>query len=107
MQELFLSLVDTIRRAARHACQRRHLKPEEIEDFESEVMVKIIANDYAVLRKYSGRCSLVTYILVVVQSQLKDHLNHLWGKWRPSAEAVRLGRLAEVLDRLLTRDRYT
>ena len=44
---------------------------------------------------------------VVVQNLLYDYQNHLWGKWRPSAEARRLGPLAVQLERLLSREGYS
>lgn len=44
---------------------------------------------------------------VVVQNPFYDDQNHLWGKWRPSEEAKRLGPVAVQLDRLLSRDGYS
>jgi DNA-directed RNA polymerase specialized sigma subunit len=38
---------------------------------------------------------------------MKDFQNHLWGKWRPSAEAERMGPTAVLLERLLVRDGYS
>jgi RNA polymerase sigma factor for flagellar operon FliA len=49
----------------------------------------------------------VTYLNVVIQRLMLDYLNHLWGKWRPSAEAERLGPVAILLERLTVRDGYT
>jgi hypothetical protein len=43
----------------------------------------------------------------VVAQNLFGYQNHLWGKWRPSAEARRLGPEAVQLDRLLSRDGYS
>lgn len=45
--------------------------------------------------------------VIVAQKLVYDFEIHLWGKWRPSAEARRLGPLAVQLDRLLSRDGYS
>jgi RNA polymerase sigma-70 factor (ECF subfamily) len=41
------------------------LNPEDVEDVAAEVMVQIVANDYAVLRQFRGQSSLATYLTVV------------------------------------------
>lgn len=43
----------------------------------------------------------------VEQNLFHDGQNHLWGSWRPSEEAKRLGPVAVQLDRLLSRDGYS
>lgn len=103
-QELFLAHLPHIKKVAAHACRKRGFSPEETEDFVSLVQVKIIENDYAVLCKFQGKSSLRTYLTVVIERLCLDHLNHLRGKWRPSAEAERLGPLAIQLETLLYRD---
>ncbi|HEV3455578.1 MAG TPA: sigma-70 family RNA polymerase sigma factor [Thermoanaerobaculia bacterium] len=105
MEQLFLEQKATIERAAACLCRRYGFSREEIEDFTQHVLAKIWADDCAVLRKYQGRSSLTTYLATVVQRALQDYVNSLWGKWRPSAEARRLGQLAVDLETLLMRDR--
>jgi hypothetical protein len=63
--------------------------------------VKLIDDDYGIIRKFQGRSSLKTYLTTVVSNEMKDFLNHLLGKWRPSAEAQRLGPVAVQLEKLL------
>jgi RNA polymerase sigma-70 factor (ECF subfamily) len=41
------------------------LRPEDIEDLAAEVLVQIVANDYAVLRQFKGHSSLATYLTVI------------------------------------------
>jgi RNA polymerase sigma-70 factor (ECF subfamily) len=41
------------------------LKPEDTEDLASEVLLQIVANDYAVLRQFRGNASLATYLTVI------------------------------------------
>src|SRR4028119_1161719 len=90
-QDLFLAHLPHIEKVATHACRKRRFSPEETEDFISLVQLKIIEDDYAVLCKFQGKSTLKTYLTVVIERQFLDHLNHLRGKWRPSAEAKRPG----------------
>ena len=41
------------------------LKPEDTEDLGAEVLLQIVANDYAVLRQFRGNSSLATYLTVI------------------------------------------
>ena len=41
------------------------LGPEDVEDVAAEVMLQIVAGDYAVLRQFRGQSSLATYLTVV------------------------------------------
>ena len=105
VEQLFGEQQEAIKRAAAYFCRRYGFSREDVEDFTHDVLLKIWADDYAVLRCYQGRSSLATYLAMVVHRALLDHVNHLWGKWRPSAEALRLGQLAVDLETLLERDR--
>lgn len=106
-EKIFLDHLPLIEKAARHACARVHLQPQEVEDFVSCVRLKLIDNDYEVIKKFEGKSKIGTYLVTCVGNYFKDHLNHLWGKWRPSAKAKELGRVAIDLERLLVRDDLT
>src|SRR5258707_733762 len=106
-QELFLSNLDAIDRAIGYVCHRNHLSPQDAEEFNSEVKTKLIEANYAVLRKFEGRSSFSTYMTTVIQRLYFQWRVQMWGKWRPSAEARRLGEKAITLERLLTRDGFT
>jgi RNA polymerase sigma-70 factor, ECF subfamily len=41
--------------------------PEEVEDIAQEILLQIIANDYAVLRSFRGQSSLSAYITVIAR----------------------------------------
>src|SRR5262245_8948193 len=43
------------------------LRPEDVEDLAAEVLLQVIANDYAVLRQFRGNSSLATYLTVVAR----------------------------------------
>lgn len=107
LEELFVANVGQINRLVRVACRRYNMKPADVEDFCSYVYVHVIDNDYAVLQKFERRCSLSTYLNVVVQRLLNDYRIHFWGKWHPSAEAKRLGPAALRIEVLIHRDRKT
>ncbi len=106
-QELFLSNLDAIDRAISYVCHRNHLSPQDAEEFDSEVKTKLIEGNYSVLRKFEGRSSVSTYMTTVIQRLYFQWRVQMWGKWRPSAEAKRLGEKAITLERLLTRDGFT
>jgi RNA polymerase sigma factor (sigma-70 family) len=105
LEQLYLEQLPIIDKAAAHACRRYGFSHEDIEDFKQEVKLKILADDYAVIRKHQGRSKLATYLVVVVEKALLDHVDHRWGKWRPSKAAQRRGDLAVRLETLMTRDR--
>lgn len=43
------------------------LDPEEVEDLAQEVLLQIVANDYAVLKQFRGKSSLATYLAVIAR----------------------------------------
>jgi RNA polymerase sigma factor (sigma-70 family) len=103
-RELLVSNLPLIERVVSFTCRRQRLDPDDAEDFGGVVRLKLIENDYAVLRKFEGRSSFATFITVVIQRLLLDYRIHAWGKWHASAEAKRLGETAVELEKLLNRD---
>lgn len=106
-RELLTSNLGVIERAVGFASRRYRLEPNDAEEFESVVNLKLVDNDYAILRAFEARSSFATYISIVVQRLAHDYCIHLWGKWHTSAEAKRLGTLAIDLEQLLLRDGRT
>jgi len=43
------------------------LQPEDVEDVAAEILLQIVANDYAVLRQFRGQASLATYLTVIAR----------------------------------------
>jgi RNA polymerase sigma-70 factor (ECF subfamily) len=43
------------------------LRPEDTEDLAAEILLQLVANDYAVLRQFRGQSSLATYLTVVAR----------------------------------------
>jgi len=106
-ESLFSSQRAVIDRVIAFVCSRHHLSGPEAEDFGSHVRLKLIENDYAILRKFEGRSAIRTYITVVIERLFLDDRIRAWGKWRPSAEAKRAGAVAVLLEQLMMRDGYS
>ena len=102
-QRLLLEHLHLIDQLVRTTGRRRHLS-EEQDEFAGFVRVRLIENDYAVLRKFQHRSSLRTYLAAVIERLSLDFCIERWGRWRPSAVADRLGPVAVLLERLVTRD---
>jgi RNA polymerase sigma factor (sigma-70 family) len=81
------------------------LSGHESDDFMSSARLSLIEDNHARIRAFSGRSSLQTYLVVVITRLFQDWRNSQWGKWRPSAEAKRLGPLAVKLETLTVRDK--
>ena len=103
-EELFLSNLESIERAARFAARRGGLSPEDADDLASAVKLVLIENDYAVLRGFEGRCSLATFVASIAHRLIVDERIHAGGRWRPSAESRRAGEGAVLLETLVVRD---
>jgi RNA polymerase sigma factor (sigma-70 family) len=101
---LYLAHRELIEGAIRFASRRHRLPAADAQDFESTARLHLIEDDAAVLRAFRGQSSLRTYLLTVVTRVFLDWRNARWGKWRPSAEARRLGPLAVRLETLTARD---
>jgi len=92
-----------IERLVRRLCRQRP-NESEAEELVAHVTLKLVENNYAVLRAFRERSSIDSYLATVVARILNDYRNHAWGKWHASAAAVRLGPLALEMERRLYRD---
>ena len=106
-EALFLSQLVVIERVISFVSSRHHLPGLDADDFASHVKLKLIEDDYGILRKFQGRSSIRTYLTVVIQRLFLDYRISAWGKWRPSAEAARGGAIAILLEQLIGRDGYS
>ena len=103
-EELFLANLSLIERIVTFVARRGRMETAEGEELASTVKLKLIEDDYAVLRQFEGRSTLSTYLTIVIQRIALDYRIQQWGKWRPSAEAKRQGETAMQLEQLLHRD---
>lgn len=106
-EDFFLRHLKLIEEIIEFCCRRAHLKPEEAEDFGGRVKIKFIEDDYAVVRQFEGRSTPKTYFTIVIRRLLLDYQDSLWGKWRPCADALKLGPVGLQLDQLINRDGHT
>ncbi len=103
-EKTFLAHRERIELAAERVAKRAGLPPQEVEDFVAGVRLKLIEDDYAVLRKHRGQSSMATYLITVVHNAFKDHCDQRFGKYRPSAKAKELGPCGRALERALVVD---
>jgi RNA polymerase sigma factor (sigma-70 family) len=87
--------------------RRHHLRAGDAEEFGAIANLRLVEDDYGILRKFEGRCTLRTYLIVVLERTYLDWRTSLWGRWRPSAEARHIGALGILLEQLLVRDGYS
>src|SRR5262249_3601151 len=64
--ERFLGLIYHVIHHTAHL-RSTPLRPEDIEDVAAEVLLEIVAKDYAVLRQFRGNSSLATYLTVIAR----------------------------------------
>ena len=105
-EKLFLEHLGWIDRVASMACSKHGLWGSDAEDFASWVQVKLIENDYAVIRNYRGEAGLKTYLATVVSRQRQEFYRKRGGRWRISAVARKLGPPAPELEMMVYRDGY-
>lgn len=106
-EQSFLDQLPLIDAVVRQIAHRHRLTAEERDELGSVVRLRLIEDDYAVLRRFEGRSSLRTFLTTVITRLFLDERVRQWGKWRPSAEARRLGPTAVTLERMLVRDGCT
>ena len=106
-QRLLLDHLDLVEQIVGTIGRRRHLSAAEQDDFASFVKLRLVDDHYAILRKFQNRSTLWTYLATVIERLSLDFCAERWGRWRPSAMADRLGHVAVLLERLVTRDSHT
>ena len=106
-RQWYVEQLDVIDRIASSVCRRNGVQGADAEDFVADVRLKLLQDDYAVLRKYRGASNRTTFLTVVISNLFRDHRIKHWGKWRPSAEAKRQGEVAVRLEAAIYRDLLT
>jgi RNA polymerase sigma factor (sigma-70 family) len=105
MKAVFIEHLPLLKDVIRMVCRRHQLPDDDTADFAASIFLKVIENDYAVLRRLRPGGNLRAFLFTVVSHHLLDRRNHEWGKWRSSARARQLGSAAVHLERLIRRDR--
>lgn len=106
-EALFLQHLAWINKVASIGCSNQGVSGPDAEDFIARVRMKLVEDDYAVVRRFRGESELTTYLAAVVARHLVNFVREQRGRWRPSAAAERLGAAAVDLERLVRRDGYT
>jgi RNA polymerase sigma factor for flagellar operon FliA len=106
-EQVFLANLPIIDALVQMVARQQRMSWSEAEEFASIVRLRLIENDYAILRKFRGGSTLRTYLTVVIARQALDYRDACWGRWRPSRAARRLGRPAVTLEKLIVRDGFT
>lgn len=102
--ESWLPLITTAEVQARRLCGRKGIFGADADDFVSWSRLRLIDNDYAVLRKFRGDCAVESFLAAVVANLFRDYQNHRYGKWRASAAAKRAGDETVALEAAVYRD---
>jgi RNA polymerase sigma-70 factor (ECF subfamily) len=71
------------------------LQPEDVEDIAADILLELVANDYAVLRQFRGHSSLATYLTVIGRRTCVHEL----ARRNPSQEGQISGNPEELEDR--------
>src|SRR5262245_39787988 len=69
----FLASLPVIDEVTLLVCRRHRLSGAEAEDFKAEVHLHFIERNSDVLRRFEGRCSLRTFLAVVIQRLFLDY----------------------------------
>lgn len=100
-EKLLTDNLGLLRQVVRNVARRHCLKDDDTEDLLGSIHLKLIDNDYAVLRRFEGASKLSTYLTTVVSNHVLDERNKRLGRWRHSIYARRAGRAAMLLEELV------
>ena len=104
---LFERYLERIEGVVSWISRRFCMSPDDAEEFRSWVSIKLIEDDYRVLRSFSGRSGMATYLTSVILNLARDYRMSRWGRWRPTAAAERAGLVAVQLETLIDRDGFS
>jgi RNA polymerase sigma factor for flagellar operon FliA len=106
LEALFLEHLPRIERTIGSLARRHGFRDAEAADLSSWIKLRLIEDDYGVLRKFRGESAITTYLTVVIATLVQDYRVQKWGRWRPSAAALRQGGVAMKLEALVYRQGY-
>lgn len=106
-EQYFLQHLPIIDRVCTVTAISRGIRSDDIGDVVGWVRLRLIENEYAVIRKFRGESAFSTFVTTVVVALVRDLDVHERGRWRASAEATRLGPVAVQLEYLVHRKRLS
>jgi RNA polymerase sigma factor for flagellar operon FliA len=101
---LYSEHAETIEAVLSYVRRAHRLSADDGDEFASWARLRLLEDDCAVLRKFRGLSTFKTFVVTVIQRLFLDWRIKEWGKWRPTADARRLGPVAVELERLVLRD---
>lgn len=106
IHKLYTEHADTIESVLAYTRRAHRLSADDGDEFSSWVRLRLLEDDGAILAKFRGLSTFKTFLVTVIQRLFLDWRIKEWGKWRPTAEARRLGPVAIELERLVLRDHF-
>lgn len=106
-EKLFLEQLPWINRVAAIVCAKHGIWNGEAEEVASMIRMRIMQDDYAIIRDFRAESGIRTYLAPIIARQFADYRRQRYGRWRRSAVAERLGPPAPDLEALVYRDGYT
>lgn len=106
-EELIEQQREAIEQVVQGLSRKYFLAPPEIEEFRRVAIRALERNSYELLRAFEGKSTWGTYLSTVLTREFFEFQNALWGEWRPSAAAARLGPAAVLLEELVERDHFS
>lgn len=105
-EQLILQQRPHVERVIQDLARKHYLASAEISEFRGAVERALERNDYELLRAFDARSTWETYLTIVITRQYFLFQQVLWGQWRPSSAAQRLGAAATLLEELVVRDHF-
>lgn len=102
---LYSEHAETIESVLAYIRRAHRLSADDGDEFSSWARLRLLEDECAILRKFQGLSTFKTFLVTVMQRLFLDWRIKEWGKWRPTADARRLGPVAIELERLVGRDR--
>lgn len=104
IQNLYSEHADTIESVLAYTRRAHRLSADDGDEFSSWARLRLLEDDCAILKKFRGLSTFKTFLVTVIQRMFLDWRIKEWGKWRPTADARRVGPVAIELERLVLRD---
>ena len=103
--DLWNSSVGTVEDCIRYVACRHRLCGDDLSDFRSEVLLRLVQHDGRILRSHRQRSSLSTFLIATISNLAHDYKRRRSGRWKPSEAARRIGVLGVELEELVYRDK--
>ncbi len=106
-EQLLLQHIALLDQLTTFAARRHGILPSEREDADGWIKLRLVENNYSILRKFRGGSQFSTYLTTVVLNLARDYRIRYWGRWRLSGQARHIGGAAVLLDCLCNRDGHS